>query len=269
MLGDSDYPITMMNNHGDRPEVIGALRNQETFTTRYSVTLGKHLAYLAIPVVDYGGIEAVFRISRPVDEITSFIQALNIRIFSFLILISIVALFYGYFLSGKVQSIFSALTDSFEKIDAGEYDIALDLAFPSEARLVSEKMNTMARNLENSMNEISARNRQLEAILTNMVEPVVLLDRDLRIVHLNRAATRMMELERDALIGKSVLESFRNSALYEFALAVQQAEEALETSITLAKDQKLVYLQVHGTLVKSPVAVKSISYIPDLSLIHI
>ncbi len=252
VLGDSEYDISMMNNHADRPEIITALRGDEGFSIRYSVTLGIDLAYLAVPVSEYGAITAVFRLSRPVDDIETFIGELDMRIVMLLVFILILSGAFGYYLTYRIRRLFRQIETSLEKVESGEYDIALDISFPAEALPVAEKMNRMAHQLDVSIAEITARNRQLEAILANMVEPVVLLDKDLKIRHMNHAAVRMLDLDPVQSIGKGVLETFRNSALYEFALEVQQGFEALETNIELNKNHQVVYLQVHGTLIQSP-----------------
>jgi len=252
VLGDSEYDISMMNNHADRPEVLAALRGEQGFSIRYSVTLGVDLAYLAVPVSEYGDIAAVFRLSRPVDDIEAFIGELDMRIMMLLIFILILSGAFGYYLTYRMRRLFRQIETSLEKVESGEYDIALDISFPAEAQPVAEQMNRMAHQLDVSIAEITARNNQLEAILANMVEPVVLLDKDLKIRHMNHAAVRMLELDPVQSIGRGVLETFRNSALYEFALEVQRGIEALETNIELNKNQHAVFLQVHGTLIKSP-----------------
>ena len=251
VLGDSEYAVSMMNNHADRPEILAALRGQEGFISRYSVTLGLDLAYLALPVVESGKLTGVFRISRPVDDIQIFVHALNYQIVMLLIIIILGSGIYGYFLSSRMRRVFFDMEAALKKIDSGEYKIMLDIPFPLEARAVADMMNRMAHRLDYSIAELTARNTQLEAILTNMVEPVVLLGRNLQIRHLNRAAVQMLEIDPAEAIGKGLLDTFRNSSLYEFAEKVQQGDEVLEISISLTKNQKSIYLQVHGTLIHS------------------
>jgi len=253
VLGDSEYPVFMMNNHADRPEYIAALRGEEKFITRYSVTLGLDLAYLALPIEQDGDVAGVFRISRSVDDIKTFIGNLHQRIVIFLLFILLVSGLYGFYFNRRMKKIFLDIAESIRRIDLGEYEKVLNIRSPFEARIAAEGIYQIARHLEASMEDVTVRNAQMEAILTNMVEPVLLLDEDLKILHINRAGLRMLALDPAGAVGKGILETFRNSALYDFVAGLRQGDAAFETSITLTKDRQLLYLQVHGTLVQAPV----------------
>ena len=50
VLGDSHEKPTDMDNHGNRPEIIDALRKGEGTSIRYSSTLGENLMYHSIVV---------------------------------------------------------------------------------------------------------------------------------------------------------------------------------------------------------------------------
>lgn len=48
VLGDSDEDLATMENHGNRPEVIGALSGDITRSIRYSITLRCDMMYGAV-----------------------------------------------------------------------------------------------------------------------------------------------------------------------------------------------------------------------------
>jgi len=48
VVGDSSHEIATMDNHGDRPEVIAAMRGEVGRARRYSFTLKAHLSYIAL-----------------------------------------------------------------------------------------------------------------------------------------------------------------------------------------------------------------------------
>jgi two-component system phosphate regulon sensor histidine kinase PhoR len=253
VLGDSEYDTSMMNNHSDRPEVMAALRNGEGFSTRFSVTLNRALAYYAISLGERGGSAPVFRISRPLADIKESMNVFHKRIILFLVTVALIFGLYGYNQGRRMGRIFETLADTADRINSGVYKVTVDITSPDEARVVAEKLNRMAKRLDDTIAEITARNAQFEGILTNMVEPVLLLDRQLRIRHINRAALKMLNLEPGQAEGRSLMETFRNSALHDFAREVMGGKEALETGITLTKNGQTVYLQVHGTLIESEV----------------
>lgn len=257
VLGDSEYNVAMMNNHADRPEVMAALREGEGFSTRFSVTLNRTLAYLALPIQNGREVDYVFRLSRPLKHIEDFIGALRLRIILLLISVALIFGLYGYNQSQRMVRIFGTLAEMADRINSGEYKVTVDFTSPDEARIVADKMNRMARRLDETIAEITARTAQFEGILTNMVEPVLLLDQHLRIRHINRAAIKMLDLDAQHATGRGLLETFRNSALHDFAREVLRGEETLETSITLQKNGQTIYLQVHGTLIESDVLLRN------------
>jgi two-component system phosphate regulon sensor histidine kinase PhoR len=90
VIGDSESDPGSMDNHGDRPEFIGAVKNKKGVSTRYSLTLNKNFMYVGIPVYRNNDLQAVIRTSIPVDVID---KALN-RIQRKIILSGVIIAFF-------------------------------------------------------------------------------------------------------------------------------------------------------------------------------
>jgi two-component system phosphate regulon sensor histidine kinase PhoR len=74
VLGDSEEDPASMENHATRPEVIDALIIGLGESTRYSITLGQRMMYVAVPIYYEGEVLGVARVSLPLDAVESAVQ---------------------------------------------------------------------------------------------------------------------------------------------------------------------------------------------------
>jgi two-component system phosphate regulon sensor histidine kinase PhoR len=85
-------------------------------------------------------------------------------------------------------------------------------------------LNQMAADLETKMSEISEDRVRLQAILSSMVEGVLVLDRENKILLLNAAAERMFQLEGPTAIGRPLIEVFRHHPLHQLVQKMRESE---------------------------------------------
>lgn len=137
------------------------------------------------------------------------------------------------------------------------------LGSPSEIQFLFETMETVKESLKNQITVISNENKQSNAVLSSMVEPVILLDNKLQIQACNAAACRLVNLYKEQIIGKNILEIIRNSELQEFAQSAFESSSPIETNITIyqsgfqgtngkqevSRPGSHIYLQVHATVI--------------------
>ena len=120
---------------------------------------------------------------------------------------------------------------------------------PREVQLLAQGLATMAAKLQQRITAIESQQTQLEAILGNMVEGVILVDRQFRIRSINTAAQRIFDVSPTAWSVEApptLLEVIRNSELHEFVRQTLEHDGAQETSIMLYTSPPR-YMQVHGT----------------------
>jgi len=109
--------------------------------------------------------------------------------------------------------------------------------------------NVMAKRLAVTIQSISERKNQLEAILSSMVEGVIVLDASLRVTTLNSSAALLFRTSPSEATGKSVIEGLRNAEIDEFAEHLSQAGGPLEETVTIYQRER-VRLQMHGTAIR-------------------
>jgi two-component system phosphate regulon sensor histidine kinase PhoR len=105
----------------------------------------------------------------------------------------------------------------------------------------------MAEQLYERMQIVIRQRNEQEAMLSSMVEGVIAVDTDARLISLNRAAARLFHLSAEATEGRMLHEIIRNAPLLEFVDTVLATRKSDEAELTMfEKEEK--YLQVHGTV---------------------
>jgi two-component system phosphate regulon sensor histidine kinase PhoR len=133
-----------------------------------------------------------------------------------------------------------------ERIAAGEYGHRVYAGPADEIGVVARSFNQMSEHLASQFAQVEEDRRQLRAILSGMVEGVVALDADQRVLFVNDRAVQLLEFQAQPAIGRKFYEVFRQRALHEIARrALTESEpfrEELSWNGRWAKN-----LTVHGT----------------------
>lgn len=128
----------------------------------------------------------------------------------------------------------------------GQLDVTVRASGPPELQALAADIDDMATQLRHRIQSISTQRNQLEAILTSMLEGVIVLDPSRQIVSMNEAAGRLLEVDADAALGRTLIEFLRNAQLDELAESAFVGGSSVERTITLYRDRP-IHLQVHST----------------------
>lgn len=129
----------------------------------------------------------------------------------------------------------------------GRLDHRFQISRPHEMALLAETMNGMAEQLTSRIRAISSQRNQLEAMLSGMVEGVLLVGPDGRVRTINQAACELFSVEAEKVLRAPLLEALRNSELYDFYQRTRESEGATEGGVQVYRDSPR-YLQAHGSL---------------------
>ena len=210
VLADSDEDPVKMDNHGNRPEVLAALSHEKGTARRYSDTLQTEMMYLALPVRNgqtppLGYVRSSLSLSI-LDQRLSHLR--SIVVFGALFA-AIVALILGFFFARRFVDPLSSMTRVAESMADGDYGQRLLIARQDEIGRLGEAFNRLAKSCGDRMATIETGRAKLSTILAGMVEGVVAVDSDARVVHMNEAAGRILETSPDESIGKPIREVTR------------------------------------------------------------
>ena len=82
-----------------------------------------------------------------------------------------------------------------------------------EFAAVAESINLMAEELDDKLRTLTQERNEREAVLASMVEGVLAVDADERVIAVNAAAARLLDTEPAAAEGRSIQEIVRNPDL--------------------------------------------------------
>jgi len=251
VIGDSYEDITTMDNYGDRPEVRMALNNTVGISTRFSQTLKRPLMYVAEPVTENGTILFILRASIPVISISDTYNTISQRIISAGVLVICIAGILSILVSRRLSKPLEDLRRGAESFARGNLRSKLPLPNSRETAELASAMNTMARQLDERIRTITRQGNEQRLILASMIEGVIAVDNDEKIILINQAAAHMLGRSEQTMTGKWVQESFRNAEVQRFIRDALHSKETIEKEIkALTKDEGEITLHMSGTQIR-------------------
>jgi len=236
VVGDStqtEGELRTLENHLTRPEVVAAREHGFGISHRYSGTISTDMVYVAVrathPVVNY------VRLSLPLTDVDAQLAAIVRATLGALAASIPLALLVSWLFSASLSRRVTAIARVAERYSSG------DLTRPIYDH-GSDELGTVARALDDSVQQLGGRIEELsrdrarmEAILSGMVEGVLVVDRQGRLQLVNRAAQQMLRVEPSAA-GRPYLEVIRHPDIAAQLTAALHGEEIGGQELTLARD---------------------------------
>jgi two-component system phosphate regulon sensor histidine kinase PhoR len=138
---------------------------------------------------------------------------------------SLGALALAFWLTREIVEPVAELTKGTERVAAGDYGGKVYTARRDELGTLSRQFNQMSERLAAQFAQLEEERRQLRAILSGMVEGVVALDAEQRILFANQRAAQLLEFQTSSAGGRKLWEVFRQRSLQD---VVQRALSGLE-----------------------------------------
>jgi two-component system phosphate regulon sensor histidine kinase PhoR len=247
VLGDSDENVSEMENHGNRPEFQAAMKEGTGRSVRFSKTVGRNTMYLAISLLEENTVFAVVRMSLSIHDVDQELNRLYKRMLWASLIVVLCAAAVSYFLSQKLCRPIEQMREMAGRFASGDFSGRLIPPAPAELWELAGALNKMAQQLRRRIETITEDKNQIEAILSSMVEGVIAVDSEGRIVEINTAASRFWGLEADKTLGRSIEEAIRHPELQQFIRsALQEQDCAVQTQPLVIRHDPMV-LQVHRT----------------------
>ncbi len=215
VLGDSDHDPRTMENHGTRPEVLQALQLGRGESERHSATLDRDLLYVAVPMHNRDQIVGVARVALPVREVDDPLNRLALVVGVATSATAVLAIVLAIIIARVTAGPLARLTKMARLLASGHLSERIAVDTRDEVGQLAEAFNDMANELRQKIDAIEQQRSETSAILAGMADGVVIVDRDGRVVALNRAAERMLEIDEAAARGRSVAEVIRQHELIE------------------------------------------------------
>jgi two-component system, OmpR family, phosphate regulon sensor histidine kinase PhoR len=214
---DSARDPAAMGDHSDRPEVIQARDRGTGVDTRISQTLGRPMLYVAVRAEDLAPDVAFVRAALPLDKVEEQVVGLHRIIWTAAAGAGLAALTLSFWLARRTVRPLAELTEAARLIAEGGYGHKVYAFGPDEIRELARTFNHMSARLAKQFAQLEEDRQQLRAILSGMVEGVIALGADERILFVNERAARLLEFQPQAAVGRRLWEVVRVRQLQDLA----------------------------------------------------
>ena len=245
VLGDSDEDPVQMANHSDRPEIKKALSEGYGWSLRLSPTLGKNMMYVAVPIKQDGEIKAVVRTAIPATAIDDALKNIYIKIFWGGVATAFCAAGLSLLVSRRISKPIVEMKKIAERFASGDLDHRLLVSGTGELDSLANALNKMATQLQERFATITDQRSEMGAVLSSMIEGVVAVDGQGRIVSINKAAASLLDIELSKAQNRNVGEVIRNADLRKFINDTLNSRVPTEADISLPTEDDRLF-QLHG-----------------------
>ncbi|MFV0342174.1 MAG: ATP-binding protein [Anaerocolumna sp.] len=239
---DTDGP---MENHKTREEVLNALKGKSSSVTRYSKTMGQIYSYSAVPVktAEFTG---VVRISVPLSELEDLNRQIINSVFYAVLICFVLAVILAGFFTGLLTRPISEVAAAARKISNGEYNIKIYTRDKSIVGNLASSFNVMAANLKSTIDNLTRRNAELEAMLSSMEAGVVAVSESYEILFFNKAFKEFVNYAKEELKGVSLYNVIRNTAVFD-AIDTVNANNTSIVKEGMISNKGMQYIRVTAT----------------------
>ena len=249
VVGDSDEDPTTMDNHANRPEVRLALNGRVGTSTRYSRTIRTELMYLALPMTIENRNLGVLRVSIPMNALDKPLRNIEVKIAAVGLVIAVMAAGLSLIVSRRISSPVEQFKTWAETISRGEFQVRPPVAKTDEMAGLSEAMNKMTGQLVDRIKTEMRQRNEMEAVLSSMVEGVIAVDMEERVINMNQAAANMLRCDPSKVQGRSIQEVARNVDLQNFLKRTLTTHELIEMDIMLYSEGEHI-VNLRGTILR-------------------
>jgi two-component system phosphate regulon sensor histidine kinase PhoR len=255
VLGDSKKDPHVMENHRNRSEVLAALAGNIGISDRFSNTIHERMVYVALPLHREGRLIGVMRTAISISVIHHELNRMYCRILLGYLLFAIAAALVSFYLSRRISLPVDAMKKGAQRFAAGNFTGRIKHSGTLEIDQLADALNEMGTRLHDTIGSLTEQRNRIDAVLSSMVEGVIALDGDQKILAINDAAVRLFSLPGKPADGTWIGEVLRNTGINSFMKRVAESGREIKDEILLVSDLHNAetaeqLLQLHGNALK-------------------
>jgi two-component system, OmpR family, phosphate regulon sensor histidine kinase PhoR len=232
VTNDTDLPpseVPHMENHGNRPEVLEALRTGTGSSRRFSATESENRFYFARRLSD----GSVLRLSVAAAAVREIESGYIWRARAAVLLACLLLFAIGTVASRRFSGPIARLTEAASAIAAGE---PRDLRHEGgeEVQLLAASLERMKESLARAADRADAERRLTALVFEKLPDGLVVLDSKLHVLEANERFEAMVGIRAPA--GRALYDILRLRSLYDVFEASLTRGEGAEKTVLLADD---------------------------------
>ncbi len=245
VVADSQEELSRLGDLSGRPEIREALKGKEASVTRHDFHFDTQWSYVAVPLVVDGRIVGAVRSAIPATRMPTGIPTMGSVTLAGILAIAILFAGVSLYVSRAITKPVLELRRAVERFSDGDLKRKTDVDDWAEFQALADATHSMAANLQDRLDAVTEQRNELEAVLSGMVEAVLVFDAKERIIRVNTAAERLFQIAEAKVKGRSVQETVRNTELHSFVADTLSKDDPGEREIVILSDPD-VFLQAHG-----------------------
>ncbi len=218
VLADSEKPreeISDMENHINRPEVRTALTGGTGIDTRYSPSLKIDMLYVAVPLEDKNEIIGILRLALPLESVQKTLFAIRKIVVTGLVFALLLAFVLGSIVAENTIRPINRMIHVSRRFSEGDFSRRILQSPKDEIGELANTLNKMAQDIEDKIKEVKTQNQKIAAIFNSMIEGVIIVDKESRIISINPTIEKIFGVSKKEAEGKTFLEAIRNNDISE------------------------------------------------------
>jgi two-component system phosphate regulon sensor histidine kinase PhoR len=230
----ADTDLSTVENHKSRPEIQQAFSTGQGYDVRRSHTTGERTMYRAVLLQQprYAP-PIVVRVGLPMVMVDREISELKQQLALALGIAFLVALAVSVWLARSMTKPLSDIASAAQQLSASNQPVHFRTTAHDEVGLLAATLNHMTGQLQNKIDALSEDRAQLLAVLTSMVEGVMVLDARGHVLQINPALERIFDISRAEARGRPYAELFRHQQLNDLITTMLRARLHRQDEIVL------------------------------------
>lgn len=149
----------------------------------------------AVPLMSDNKVEYIAYVKDVKEESNTILRNIFTIIIQALLLGIVISLIFAILLSITIISPIKSLTQKSKQMASGDFSYTIDVKSPDEIGQLTETFNYMASELKTTMSAIQSEKDKVETIVQYMTDGVMAFGVDGKIIHINPAAKKILELK--------------------------------------------------------------------------
>ena len=246
VIADSHEDPFSMDNHSRRPEIQAAYTDGSGQAQRYSYTLEESFRYLARRLEARGQFAGFVRVAKAETMLAAEIRQSQLAILRNAAVVAFIILLIAFYLAMRQTTKVEELARVAEEISRGNFARRIPEGNALGLKKLAETINQMARSSARRVTEVTADRNRLSTVFTCMVEGVIDVDMDQRILHINEAATRLLLVNEKDCIGKPMWQEIRNREITSALDEAISTQSVIKTQMRLNRESDQLVVDIYA-----------------------
>lgn len=156
-----------------------------------------------------------------------------------------------WLLYSRVFEPVNEITETAREMALGNLDRELHIYSQDEIGQLARSINDMARQLRKTINQITEERNRVRAILDSMADGMIALDREGRVLQVNRVVEEVFGLNQETCQGKNILGVVRNYDVERLLKRALKQQQPMSQEVKIIGPKPRIF-RLHATPLKAP-----------------